>query len=303
MIQLSEQSTFIEGLVFRLIKKHIAGTTLNSAFKVTKSLNEKGIQTTITFLNNNTVDTTKARYNLNSYIQLAKQISRLNLKSNISLRLSQLGMGISNGVLDKNMEELIGVAKGAGVSIWIEYESTADMGSIVNKYNNYRDAYEKIGIELPIRSSKIDDVLDRLRPKSMLKLTTHFYAEPIKGKKENKENKQKEKAKDSFDLYTNYITKLAKQKHKLYVLEPDEKTIYKLAKANRGEKKSLIFELPLGYSKRWQSKFMSNKINMNVYVPYGKDWIPYAINKLTEGKIRDIAVTVLDGKKKERDGK
>ncbi|MCL5089889.1 MAG: proline dehydrogenase family protein [Candidatus Marsarchaeota archaeon] len=300
---MSEQNTFIKGLVFRLVKKHIAGATLNSAFKTTKALENKGIPTTITFLNECDNDAIKARYNVNLYIQLIKQISRLNLKSSISIRLSQIGLKLPNNVIDKNMEELINVAKNSGIIMWIESENGIDFNSMIEKYQNYSSIYNKIGIELPLRNSKIEEALTLLEKNSdskyLLKLTTYFYGNEEKKDVKTKENPRKEKLyKNTLELYSFYIDKLLNKGHSIFILEHDEKTVYKLAELKSSYKKNLIFELPLGYSKKWQSKFIKRKINISVYVPYGKDWVSYAINNLTEGRIRELAISLLEGSKK-----
>jgi proline dehydrogenase len=290
-----QQSTFISKLVFRLVRKHIAGATMNSALELTKELNSKGITTTITFLNDQITDSAKARYNLNSYIQLTKQISRLNLKSSVSVRLTQLGLNLPNGIVDSNMERLIEAAKPLKVHLWIEYEDGIDIGRLADKYIRYSQGYQGMGMELPLRHQNAESVLQRIGQRRMLKITTHYY----RGKVE-KATKSKD-PRDPMALYISYIKRLVKGKHLIYILESDERSAYKIAGSAQGYKRNLIFELPLGYSKKWQNRLMKKKVGIDVYVPYGKDWTHYAINKLAEGRIRSIAATVLDGKERKRE--
>jgi len=290
---LSEQSTFIRSIVYRLIKKHISGTTFNAAFRLTKALNEKNMAATITFLNENVSDTNKARYNLNSYIQLIKQISRLSLNASISVRLSQLGMALPNGIVERNMLALLTTAKSSRIGIWFEYEDPNDLKGLVDRYNRYSELYDGVGIELPLHHPKIDKAINGLPKAARVKLVSHYH---INVANEHEKKKAKVKQKSALDIYSHYIDRLYGSKSTVYIQESDEKTVYRLARANKQYKRDLIFELPLGYSKRWQSKFIKEKMKVNVYVPYGRDWIPYAINKLTEGRIRELAVSILDGK-------
>lgn len=297
---LSEEQTFIKKLVFRFISKHISGTTLNSALDVTKSLNSRGIATTVTFLNDHIRDSVRARYNLNSYMQLMKQISRLNLNSGISVRLSQLGSSASDDMADKGMRELLEVARNLSVPIWIEYEAAMDSKRLVESYRDYRDSYGNIGLELPIRSNNMEELVRMLpRKDCMLKLTTHSYADTLarraRGKQERQARQQKQqKQMDPVTLYSTYAKRLS-SRNRVYILENDEKALYKIATQGQVPKKDLIIELPLGYSAKWLKKLTKKKLNMGVYVPYGKDWIPYALNKLSEGRIRNIAVSILNG--------
>ncbi|MEM0149976.1 MAG: hypothetical protein QXW10_03715 [Candidatus Micrarchaeaceae archaeon] len=290
---MSEQNTFLKGLVYRLIRKHISGTTVNTAFRLTKDLNDKEMPATITFLNENVGDTGKARYNLNSYIQLVKQISRLSLNASISVRLSQLGFSLPNGIIERNMLALLTTAKSSKVSVWLEYEDPIGLNKLVDMCRRYSNLYDGIGVELPLQHPGIERIVDNLPETAAVKFISHYN---MSGLGDKKADKSKAKQKGVIDAYSYYIDKLSKRKAAICIQEPDEKTIYRLAKANKQYKRDLIFELPLGYSKRWQSKLMKEKIRVSVYVPYGKDWIPYAINKLTEGRIRELAVSILDGK-------
>ncbi len=293
MIKLSEQNTFLKSIVYRLIKKHISGTTVNTAFKLTKSLNDKDMPATITFLNENVNDTGKARYNLNSYMQLIKQISRLNLNASISVRMSQLGLTLPNGIIEHNMLSLLTTAKSSHVNVWFEYEDALGLKGMVDLYRRYNELYDGIGVELPLRHPRIEQAIGTLPKAASVKLISHYHMnEPEESNKE----KEKMKQKGHLDMYIDCINKLHELKTKLHIQEADEKTVYRLARANKQYKRDLIFELPLGYSKRWQGKFIKEKMKVSVYVPYGKDWIPYAINKLTEGRIRELAVSILDGK-------
>jgi hypothetical protein len=108
------------------------------------------------------------------------------------------------------------------------------------------------------------------------------------------ERKAHPKKIDKLRLYRNYIDALMAKKAHLTLLEHDHKLIGKLISSSKDYKKNLIFEIPLGYNGKL-GKLAKGKLNMSVYVPYGKDWIPYFINRLAEGRVRNIAVTLLDG--------
>lgn len=293
---MADEQTFIRKLVFRFVSKHIAGATLNSALNVTKALNSKGIRTTITFLNDHISDGVKARYNLNSYLQLTKQISRLSLNSAISVRLTQLGFNVSESTASQNMRKLAEVADGLRVPLWIEHESCFDGGRALRAYAGYAGRYQGVGIELPVRSSGIADIIARLPRKGcMVKLTAHSVQDGKAAKPAKKGIMPKPaRERDPIALYTEYA-KLLGKRHRVYIRENDEKTLYRIAARASVPKSNLIIELPLGYSGKWLARFARKRLNVDVYVPYGKDWVPYAINRLREGRIRNIARSVLNG--------
>ena len=295
---LPEQSTLIKGLIFRLVKKHIAGPTYSSALKTLRTLDQEGMGTTITFLNENVRDQAKAKYNTNTYIHAMKHASKLGLHSSISIRPSQIGFNINNGWFEKNLSELESAARGEGILIWLESEEGLTPSEILDSCNGSLDS-SLIGIEVPLQMSEksLSSITSRCRN---LKLIPSGY-------KHEKHAKQgKEEKPDKAHAYSRYISILAKNCSKIYVHDSDEKVLAKVAALSRQYRKNLVFELPLGYSKRWKSKLSSMKLKLNAYVPYGKDWASYALYRLTDGHIREIAASVLkydnegstDGEKK-----
>lgn len=284
------EEKFIKKLVFRFISKHIAGATLNSALNTAKMLNSKGLGTTITFLNDHIHDSVRARYNLNSYVQLTKQISRLNLRSAISVRLSQLGFNVSEDTAINNVRRLSEVASPLRIPVWIEHESSLDLSRVARSYSRYAGRCPNLGIELPVRSPSLERIISALPKRDcMVKLTAH----PIQGGRRT-DGSQKQKTQDVAALYTKYARLLGKR-HKVYIRENDEKALYRIANNAGIPKSNLIVELPLGYSGKWLNRFTKKRFNIDVYVPYGKDWVPYAINRLSEGRIKSIATSILNG--------
>ncbi len=278
---------FIKKLVFRFVKKRIAGSTMNAALNLAKDANSKGISATITFLNECTGNSSKAHYNLMAYMQLAEQLSRLGINAEISVRPGQLGCG-NSAQGEKNLAELIKASERYGKRIWIEYDPNMSLAAYVNAYGKYLNEKGSVGIELPIKSAEIAYAEKRLPSYSVVKLSSHV---PIA--KQAKEQKPI----PLHELYLRHIKALAEKCNSIYIAESDEKLINKIA-ASKEYKKALIFELPLGYNKKWQKKLLSKGIKMAIYAPYGKDWVPYAINRLTEGRIRDIAISLLDGRER-----
>ena len=60
-----------------------------------------------------------------------------------------------------------------------------------------------------------------------------------------------------------------------------------------GYKKVVSFEFQLGYSGSALSKLVKRGARTSVYLPFGKDWTPYAVNKVPERYARFIAGKLL----------
>ena len=280
-----EQSRLINGLIFRLVRKHIAGPTYSSALKIVRALDQEGMGTTITFLNENVKDQAKAKYNTNTYIHAMKQASRLGLHSSISVRPSQIGFTINNGWFEKNLSELASAAKDYGITVWLENEEGITPKEVLEACASQQSG--PIGLEIPMQlnEKEMQFVLGRC---SKLKLITSGYKSERKPHVRHHDEKV-----DKVHVYCRDIDILAKRCSNIYIHDSDEKVLAKVASASKQYRKSIVFELPLGYSKRWKTKLAAMKLNLNAYVPYGKDWASYALYRLTDGHIREIAASVL----------
>ena len=284
-----EHHGLIKRLFYRLMQKHIAGSTAASAIKTVQKLNDKGMRATLTFLNEHVKSAPKARYNINAYIQLVKTLSRLSTKADVSLRVTQLGYSLNHSIATDGFSEILTAAESSNCRLWLEHESGIKTPELIDFYKDSMS--KKTGIEMPLAYVLEDGHLPKdARLIRAVKLTAYGY--------EAKESMLKRKhQKDLFSTYNDAINRLIPAKPALTVLCQDEKLADRLALANKDYKRNLTFEIPLGYNNKRINMLMKRHTNLSVYVAYGKDWLPYAINRLTEGRIRDIAVAVLDNER------
>ena len=310
MKNMSNNNSLIKKLIFKLIKKHILGSTLNSAVKNIRELNSRGFNTTITFLNDYVTDSSKARYNINTYMQLLRQISKFNLNISVSLRLSQIRYNIDRNLL-KGLEEIIELSNKLKVNLWLEAGYNIDINSLIKIYKKYKPKSKYLGIEIPIQFKKIENYFDNTDKvklsiyknisnipidKDMMQKPAALTKSESKIQKTNQSKKEKPGHMQIAESI-NTIKKLSNKGLKLTLFIHNlglATKIFKDIKENE-YRKNLIFELPLdNYSKKRFKMIKMNKIS--IYAPYGKDLIPYAVDRLVDGYIKDIAITILNGR-------
>ncbi len=295
-----EQHGFLKKFIFKLVKKHMAGATSASAIKMLQQLNDKKLAGTVTFLNENDITKVKAKYNANSYMQLMKQISRLNIKSDVSIRPSQIGYGIDRKAAEENMSDILECAESNGIYVWIESGMHAGSIDPLDIYKTHRS--KMLCFELPINAfyksnNGIEKALGTGCKVKILPYSTYGADAEISKKRVKRLDKINSHKKE-LDAYSDIVRTLLNKDMKVTLFSSDEKFLERFAELNKDYRRNLIFELPLGYNNKRMSMLMKKKINLSVYVSYGKDWVPYAINRLAEGHIRDIAKALLDGEEK-----
>jgi proline dehydrogenase len=289
---LPEQKHIFKGLIFRLVRKHIAGSTTESMLEVVRRLNGQGLHATVTLLNDHTTQASKARYNTNAYVQLLKQVSRLNLNSDVSLRLTQIGYGLDSDLMGKNLKQIIEAAEENKRKVWIESEEVVDTEEMLSIYRDFKDGSSCLGMEIVPVKDGMNDIIESIKPKDMVKLKCHLHKEKAKGGHEKKESF------DALKIYRGYIDGLRRARASVTVLDHNAHLIGKIASLDKGYRGSVTLEAPLGYGGKKLKKLLEKKYMTSVYVPYGKDWVPYVINRLSESRLKGIAIALLNGESK-----
>ena len=107
----------------------------------------------------------------------------------------------------------------------------------------------------------------------------------------------------SAKLYSGLVDSLSASKAKVMLSSNDTRWMRSMVKGNEAYRKNLMFEIPLGYSIRRLNGLAKGRNALSLYVPYGKDWAPYIVNRLAEGKMRGIAAKLLGNLNDEIDGR
>ena len=73
--------------------------------KKVREINDRGWHATVTLLNDHVTDLSKAKYNTNAYSQVVRELTRLHLNSDISIRPSQLGYRLDGEAFSANLAQ------------------------------------------------------------------------------------------------------------------------------------------------------------------------------------------------------
>ena len=77
VVSLDGDNGILRKVAFGLAKKYIAGSTTASMLKKVREMNDRGWHATVTLLNDNVTDLSKAKYNTNAYSQIVRELTRL----------------------------------------------------------------------------------------------------------------------------------------------------------------------------------------------------------------------------------
>lgn len=270
MILLSEH-TIVEGLLYRLIRRHIAGTTMSSAMIKARELNAKRLPVSIAFLSDSASDTAKARYATTTYIELIRRIARMGLKASVHVQLGQVGTGFSEEVASRNISEILAMANRYGVFAWLEMVEGETRAP-----RFLRDA-KGMGYAVGIGDSS-----EYLRANGDSVKALKIMCSKVENKEESA-------------MMEKRIKFAAESTRNVVLQSAPENVMNKLVNGGK-YKKSVIFEFQLGYGAKAMSKIVKKGGKASVYVPFGKDWTQYAMNKVPESYARFLASKLLGEK-------
>ena len=83
-------------LAWNTASRFVAGESLQDAIRVIRELNEKGIVATLDQLGEHTTTAEEATQAAEGILNILDEIDNQNVKSNVSIKLTQIGMGLDD---------------------------------------------------------------------------------------------------------------------------------------------------------------------------------------------------------------
>jgi hypothetical protein len=93
-------------LLFFLARRFVAGLTMEAAVKAVQQLNRQGIQATLDVLGENVKETSSAEAAVSSYLATLDSIRQTGIDSNVSLKLTQMGLDIGRDYCLSNLQRI-----------------------------------------------------------------------------------------------------------------------------------------------------------------------------------------------------
>jgi proline dehydrogenase len=287
---------FVERLVRRsflfrpLVKRFIAGDTLEEAIAISEGLLSRGLRISLDYLGENTRSEAEALEAKATYVQMLNRIAEVPIVKaynanpvgpeplNISIKLTQCGLDQGEAFAEKNYRDVLDVAKGLHNFVRIDMEASEYTERTMEMIGRVLPEYPNTGTVLQTylyRTPK--DVEQVIAWKARTRLVKGAYLEPPSVAYPEKEKVDKayvDLAKELL-LHGNYPA-LATQ---------DEKIIRELNAfvAERGiDKAGFEYQMLYGIRRDLQDSLLAEGYNVRIYVPFGDSWYPYFTRRLAE---------------------
>lgn len=256
--------------------RFVAGQTLEEAVERVRQLNAMGILATLDHLGESITHRSEAEEAAAECVKILDAIKQSGVNSNLSLKLTQLGLDIDQDLSVRNMEMILGTALKYNNFVRIDMEDSAHCQVTVDIFRRLKAEYgDHVGLVVQSYLYRtMDDVKDL---STNLRIVKGAYREP------------KEVAFPlKHDVDENYV-KLVEANLKMgnytAVATHDERIIERtLDFVKREGIPGNLFEFQMLYGIRTglQKQLIEKGYRVRVYVPYGQDWYPYFMRRLAE---------------------
>lgn len=268
------------GVAKSFASRFVAGESVTTAIAAVRGLNAKGISASLDLLGESTTNEKEAYASQGEYLELLELIEREKLNANVSVKLTAMGMDISDDLCVKVTREILQRAKQYNNFVRLDMESSAYTQKTLDLFEKhfYPDFRANVGIVLQSYLYRTEaDVKRANELGARVRICKGAYKEPA-------EVAYPEKA----DVDRNYVVAMHHLiEHGNYpgIATHDELII---AEARRFAKEKGIandrfeFQMLYGVRRDLQEGLVRDGYRVRCYVPFGTQWYPYLMRRLAE---------------------
>ncbi len=259
-------------------KRFVAGESIDKAIRAVQRLNQEGKQATLDHLGEFVRNEQEAIEAAQQCIQTLQVIAASGIQSNLSLKMTSLGLDISKELCVRNMRSILTCARELGNFVRIDMEDFSHCQVSLDIYEELRLDYDNVGIVIQaylFRSEADIQALNMLN--ANLRLVKGAYKESPKVS-----YPEKKQVDDNFrkiikqHLGNGNYTAIAT--HDAAIIAEMKSFIHE----NDISYDQFEFQMLYGISEELQQQLVKEGYRVRIYVPFGEDWFGYFMRRLAE---------------------
>ena len=269
---------------FRLFKKlttrFVAGETIDEAISFIREINAEGCTASFDHLNESVTSAAEADNEVAEYLNLLAKIDETGIRSNVSIKLTQFGLGLNPEIAYKNSRSVVEDAHRRGNFVRVDMEESTVTQATIDVFKRLRQEFGVNDVGIVLQSylrRTYEDAQELLKVPARIRICKGAYNEP-----------PEVAFPDKKDVDENYIKvmKLLLSSgiyHGIATHDPKmiEATIGFAGREGIG-KEAFEFQMLYGVRRDLQRQLARDGYHVRVYVPYGKHWYPYFMRRLAE---------------------
>ena len=278
-------------LTRRMVRRFVPGEGLADAIATLDSLQDQGMRWTVDVLGESVASEAMATAAADRYIETLDALAERGLEANVSVKLTQMGLGIDREFCVANVQRIVARAKSVGAFVRIDMEDHTKTSQTLEIVRELRASYPEVGavIQSYLRRSA-NDIAALNAEGIRVRLCKGAYDEPAT---------VAFRTRDEVDRsYIELMETLLKQGNYPGLATHDDRLIdHALAfvKEHAIDPARYEFQMLYGVRRDLHERLVGLGQTVRIYVPYGSQWFPYYMRRLGERpqNVMSILVSVL----------
>ena len=265
-------------LVRRIASRYVAGETLEEALALVRSLNAEGCMATLDVLGEDVTRPDETEAPVVAYERALADIAARGLDSNISVKLTALGLKLDPSHCRRQFSRIVEAAKTRGIFVRIDMEDSSVTEETIRIFFEFRKIYEKVGIVLQAYLRRSAEDARRIAAVGgNVRVCKGIYVEPPSIAFQDREQIRSSYI-ELVDLLLSSGSHVGIATHDPLLVERALAVIGRL----RLPREAYEFQMLLGVAGTMRRRLVADRRRLRVYVPYGDAWYAYSVRRLKE---------------------
>ncbi len=282
------------GYAWKIASRFVPGTKLEDALQVARDLNANGYVVSLNQLGEHTHTPEDAQAVADEIYKILDALGQEPaLKANVSIKLTQIGLGLDETLCAEILERILARAKKNNAFIRIDMEDTPYTDKTINLiYAMKAKGYDNVGVAIQAYLYRSEADVKRLAADDVkIRIVKGAYKEPA-----DKAYPKKADVDANYDLLAKILFDASLDKRSslsgdgripsLPALATHDERRIAFAKGYAEKiglpKNAFEFQMLYGIRRDLQEQLMKDGYTVRVYIPFGPQWYPYFMRRLAE---------------------
>ena len=268
------------GFFKKLTTRFVAGEDIDEAVSYIRAINAENCTASFDHLNESVASESEAEAEVTEYLNILSRIDETKIRSNVSIKLTQFGLGLDKELAYRNARRVVEEAHRRGNFVRVDMEDSPVTQVTIDIFKRLRDEFDLNTVGIVLQSylyRTYEDAQALVKLPARIRICKGAYNEPPEVAYPDKK-----------DVDANYVKVMqlllsSGVYHGIETHDPKmiDATIAFAQKEGIGKEK-FEFQMLFGIRRDLQKQLARDGFNMRIYVPYGKHWYPYFMRRLAE---------------------
>ena len=262
----------------RLASRFIAGEEMEDALRVVRRLNSEGFKVTLDCLGESVHEATAAEAACQTYLQLLERLAGEKLDSHVSVKLTQLGLAIDEGLTRRNLGRIAESAARHRNFVRVDMEGSTFTDPTLRVFCSVDAPRDVMGIAIQSYLRRTEaDVEELLKRGVRIRLVKGAYKEPADIAFAQKRDVDRNYQRLMERLLTSGIYHAIATHDEVMIAATE-----RFAREHGISPDKFEFQFLYGIRRQLQRALIRRGWRIRLYVPYGREWYAYFMRRLAE---------------------